>query len=110
MSRRVLSLVILMILILGATRLLAHDEFRIIGTITKLQDSQLQVKNREGKTFSIKINTETYIHRDKEKERTAASELKNGRSVVVDALGDSEADLLAVEVRIVPAIGGPATR
>jgi len=37
----------------------------------------------------------------------AASELKAGRSVVVDALGDSEADLLALEVKIVPAIAPP---
>ena len=68
-----------------ATQLLAHDEFRIIGTITKLQNSQLQVKTREGKNFSIKLNAETYIHRDKEKDKVAAVELKNGRSVVVDA-------------------------
>jgi hypothetical protein len=110
MRRRILSLVSLMVLVLCATRLLAHDEFRIIGTITSLRSSQLQVKNREGKTFSIKLNTETYIHRDKEKEKAPVSELKMGRSVVVDALGDSEADLLAVEVRIVPAIASSPTK
>ena len=32
------------------------------------------------------------------------SELKNGRSVVVQALGDDETDLLALEVRLVPDI------
>jgi hypothetical protein len=106
MTPRILSLVTLTVLFLGPTCLLAHDEFRIIGNITRLQDSQLQVKDKTGKTFSIKINNETYIHRDKEKEKAPVAELKNGRSVVVDALGDSEADLLAVEVRIVPAIGG----
>jgi hypothetical protein len=32
----------------------------------------------------------------------ALSELKVGQSVVVDALGDNESDLLAIEIRIVP--------
>src|SRR5262245_36502341 len=107
MARRFVRLLTFIVLILCATRLSAHDEYRVIGTVTAFQDSQLQVKNREGKTFSMKVNTETYIHRDKEKEKVAASQLKTGLSVVVDALGDSEADLLAVEVRIMPAIALP---
>jgi len=104
MTRRIFSLVTLTILVFCATQVLAHDEYRIIGTVTAFQNSQLQVKDRQGKTFTVKVNTETYIHRDKEKQKVAASELKAGRSVVVDALGDSEADLVAAEVRIVPAI------
>ena len=95
-------------LFLCTTQVFAHDEFRIIGTVTKLQDSQLQVKTKEGKTLSIKLNTETFIHRDKEKEKVRATELKAGHSVVVDALGDDATDLLALEVRIVPAIA-PST-
>jgi hypothetical protein len=109
MTLRILSLVTLTIVMLFATQVLAHDEYRIIGTVTAFQNSQLQVKNREGKTFTIKVNTETYIHRDKEKPKVAASELKVGRSVVVDALGDSEADLVAAEVRLVPTIA-PASK
>ena len=104
MTRRIFSLVTLTILVFCATQALAHDEYRIIGTVMAFQNSQLQVKDRQGKTFTVKVNTETYIHRDKEKQKVVASELKAGRSVVVDALGDSEADLVAAEVRIVPAI------
>ena len=109
MIRRTASFIILTILVLSATPLLAHDEYRIIGTISRLQGSQLQIKNKDAKTFTVKLNGETFIHRDKEKEKVSTAELKTGRSVVVDALGDSEADLLALEVRIVPAIA-PSTK
>jgi hypothetical protein len=106
MMRWPLHTVVVTILILCATRLSAHDEFRIIGTISKLQDSQLQVKTKDSKTYSVKLDAETYIHLDdKQKEKIKATELKTGRSVVVGALGDSEVDLLALEVRIVPTIG-----
>ena len=110
MMQRMVNLASLTILFVCATQLFAHDEFRIIGTITKIQNSQLEVKNREGKVYSMKVNTETYIHRDKEKERVPASELKTGRSVVVDALGDTEADLVAVEIRIVPPIASSTAK
>ena len=90
------------------TRQLAHEEFRVIGTVTKRTDAQLQVKTKEVKTVSIALNKETLISRDKEK--VASSELKTGRSVVVDALGDSEAELVALEVRIVPAIAPAPAR
>src|SRR5437868_5191156 len=109
MIRRTASFIILTILVLSATPLLAHDEYRIIGTISKLQGPQLQIKNKDGKTFTVKLNAETFIHRDKEKDKVSTTELKTGRSVVVDALGDSEADLLALEVRIVPTIA-PSTK
>ena len=100
--RRVMILSIAAVLLFCGMRLLAHDQFRIIGTITRLQGSQLQVKTKDGATLSVKVDAQTYIHRDKQK--VSSTELKTGRSVVVDALGDSEADLLAVEVRIVPTI------
>jgi hypothetical protein len=98
-----LALIIATIL-LCAIPLAAHDEFRIIGTITQVKASQLQVKGKDGKVVSMKLDSQTYIHRDKEKEKVNTTELKTGRSVVVDALGDSTADLLAVEIRIVPTI------
>jgi hypothetical protein len=104
MKTRLFTMVTLVLPLATGMQLLAHDEFRIVGTVTAFQNSQLQVKNRDGKTFSIKVNTETYVHRDKVKERAPLAELKNGHSVVVDAIGDSEADLVAVEVRLVPDI------
>jgi hypothetical protein len=95
-----MTFVTITMLVLSVTPLFVHDEFRIIGTVTKQQDSAIDVKTKEGKTISIALNKQTLISRDKKK--VSLTELKTGRYVVVDALGDSEADLLALEVRLVP--------
>lgn len=81
----------------------AHEEFRVIGTLASSTETQIQVRDRDGKTLSIAINKETVITKDRA--QVDASALTTGNSVVVDALGDSEADLLAIEIRIVPPIG-----
>jgi hypothetical protein len=89
-------------LVLAAADARAHDEFRIIGTITAAQPTQVTVKSREGKTLAIKVNDETLVYRDNKK--VGKTELKAGRFVVVDALGDTLEDSLALEVRIVPSL------
>lgn len=90
------------ILALQAAPAFAHDEFRYVGVITKVSKTTLQIKSREGKAISVHLDGQTIINKDKKKLNPAA--LKGGDTVVVDALGDSEADLLALEVRVVPAI------
>jgi hypothetical protein len=95
-------------LVVNAPRLSAHDEFRIIGTLTAVTASEIQVKQEDSKTVAIKLDKETLITRDKK--TVKASELKKGRSVVVNALGDDFSDLLALEVRIVPTINPPAKK
>jgi hypothetical protein len=85
-----------------AVHAFAHDEFRIVGTISKVAKTQLQVTTTDRKTYSITLDNQTLISRDKKK--VSADELKLGRTVVVDAIGDSERDLLALEVRLVPTI------
>ena len=102
---RITALLAFAVLLAAALPTLAHDEVRVIGAITRKQDASIQVKTAAGKTFSIALNKETRISRDKKK--AEASELKPGVTVVVDALGDSESDLVAQEVRIVPAITAP---
>src|SRR6266508_3670775 len=102
MTRRLLMLAAATVLVLGATQLFAHEHFRVIGTITKQQNSIIAVKNKDAKTTAIRLDKQTEITRDKKK--VDVSELKVGRSVVVDAYGDSEDDLLALEIRIVPTI------
>jgi hypothetical protein len=95
---------LLALLFLGAARLFAHDEFRFIGTVARMEGAQLQVKTGDGDTIPMKVNSSTYIHRDKDEAKLPVTELKAGISVVVDALGDDLTDLLALEVRIVPPI------
>lgn len=91
-------------LIAGAAQLSAHEEFRIIGTLTKheAQASKIWVRSRTGKTVSIRLDKQTAISRDKKKVDAAA--LRAGQSLVIDAYGDTEDDSLAIEIRIVPPI------
>ena len=100
--RRALTLLVAALLTLGGYAS-AHETFRIIGTLTKHQGAMIEVKSRDAKTTAIKLDKQTEITRDKKK--VDPSELKPGLSVVVDAYGDTEDDLLALEIRIVPPIG-----
>ncbi len=108
MNRRTSLKTAIALLFIATTTLTAHDDFRVIGIVTKVQAAKLDVKSKDGKNHSIKLNKETFVTRDKKK--VGASELKAGQSVVVDATGDSEDDLLALEVRIVPAIATPTAK
>ena len=86
--------------LLGAVALRAHDSFRIIGNITALTDTELSVKNKDNRTFTIAFSKTTDVWRGKKK--VPATELKVGLSVVVDAMGDSALDLEAQKITIVP--------
>ena len=108
MKRCVQALSVFVVVVLGCIPMLAHDEFRVIGIVTKKLDTSIQVKSKTGKTFAIGLTKDTKVSRDKRK--VDAAELKMGLTVVVDALGDSEDDLAAVEVRIVPAIVTPTAK
>jgi hypothetical protein len=102
MTRRLMLIFVVSVVTLDVARLLAHDHFRVIGSITKHQNSTIDVMNKDSKTLTIRLDKQTEITRDKKKVDT--SQLRVGQSVVVDAYGDSERDLLALEVRIVPPI------
>lgn len=94
-------LVTLAALTVGLTPALAHDDYRIIGTITRVTATVLDVKQaKDGKTIAMKTDSATLVTRDKKKVERA--ELKTGLHVVVDARGDSLEDLVVLEVRLVP--------
>lgn len=80
----------------------AHENFRVIGLLMKFQDAKIDVKANTGKVTSIRLDKQTLITRDKKK--VDPQELKVGQSLVVDAYGDDDRDLLALEIRIVPPI------
>jgi hypothetical protein len=86
-------------LAISAPALRAHDDYRVVGIITKLTVTSIDVKNKDGKSFSIKFTKKTVVARDKTV--VPASALKKGATVVVDARGDSEDDLEAENIRIV---------
>lgn len=100
MKRTLISLLTLTVWTFGAAQLLAHEEYRIVGTIAKVEKTELQVKaSKDGKIYKIALDDLTVVRRDKDK--VGRAELKTGRSVVVNALGDSLEDLVAVEIRLV---------
>lgn len=83
----------------------AHDEFRVIGTVTNVTATALTVKQtKDNQTISMKMDKQTIVTRDRK--TVARAELKTGASVVVDALGDTVNDLLVLEVRLVPPPAG----
>ena len=100
MTRRGFALAAALVL-LGAMHLPAHEKFRIAGTVLKVQATQLDVKAADGQTYEIDMDAKTRVTRNKK--RVAVSELKAGRSVVVDALGHDMFDLVAVEVSVTTA-------
>jgi hypothetical protein len=104
MSRRVTIACVVLMLAGIAAGLSAHDEFRIIGTLEKLQSARISVKKTTGPTVSVRIDKQTAITQDKKK--VDATALKVGQSLVIDAYGDTEDDSLALEIRIVPPIRG----
>jgi hypothetical protein len=85
-----------------------HEHFRIVGVITKLSSTEMDVKNKEGKTYTVDINKKTVVKRGTDKTELDLSVLKVGQTVVVDAYGDDEFDLEALDIRIVPPIGSPS--
>ena len=103
MKRRLVIAGILSLLIVGASPAAAHEDYRVIGTITKVTAKTLDVKQtKDDKTISMAMNEKTRVTRDNTAVGTA--ELKTGLSVVVDARGDSLEELLVKEVRIVPSL------
>lgn len=107
MNRRVVLLTLL-VFALGGLPARAHEAFRFVGTVAKIQGTQLGVKLKAGRTVWVELKKSTIILKDKTK--LPASALKPGLSVVVDALGDDDSDLEAKQVRIVPAIVPPPAK
>ena len=97
----------LFLVAIGPASIHAHEHFRIVGVISKLSATEMDVKNKESKTYTIDINKKTVVKRDKDKTELGLSALKVGQTVVVDAYGDDEFDLEALDIRIVPPIGSP---
>ena len=90
------------VLSVAAAVLSAHDDYRVIGTVTKVTAKTLDVKQtKDGKVVSMKMDSGTIVTRDKK--TVDRAKLKAGLSVVVDARGDSLEELEVLEVRLVPA-------
>jgi len=98
-----MTLLVAGLLTLSLVPAFAHEDFRLVGVVTKASNSSLSIRTQGAKADNaVKLDRQTKITRDGKKVTTA--ELKPGQTTVVDAYGDSLEDLLALEVRIVPAV------
>ena len=101
---RLIPLGILMFAVVmsNAASLGAHEQFRIIGTIVKFEKLQLVVDTAYSERFVLNLQEGTLVERDKK--RVPVTELKVGRSVVVDVSGDTLYDdnLFVIVVMLVP--------
>lgn len=89
--------------LLALTPSFAHEDFRLVGVVTKASGTSLSIRAKGAKTDNaVKLDRQTAIMRDGKK--VTMSELKPGQTAVIDATGDTMDDLLALEVQIVPAI------
>ena len=102
MTRRMAILAVSVLLGAMGTGLSAHNEVRIVGTLAKVGPDSIAVRKADGTTASIRFDKDTDITRNKAK--VTASELKVGRTVVVDACAEPGKPIVALEIKLVPPI------
>ena len=83
-----------------APNVLAHEghDHKVMGTVARIQDSQLEVKGTDGKTVSVTLNDQTKILRGKQK--AEKTEIKEGERVVVIYITSKDKTSVAKEVRL----------
>ena len=86
-------------LALVATPSVAHEKFKIVGSVVKIHAEQIDVKAVDGATYEIDFLDGVPVTRQHKK--VARTELRVGAKVIVNALGHDMFDLEAVEVQLV---------
>lgn len=112
MTTRLMAAAVAGGLLLGAAHPAAHDKYRFIGTVSKMDAKKhlLTMKTTDKAypaVLEVDVTPKTRIERDGQK--VPPSDLKAGVHVVVDALGDDYFTAAAVLIRIVPAPPKPAS-
>jgi hypothetical protein len=95
MTRHLFAASLVLAIVVGLS---AHEKFKVVGTIVKVQATQLDVKAVDGATYEIDMNDGTHVMRGIKK--VPQSELRPGQKVTVDALGHDMFDLEAVLVTL----------
>ena len=107
-KRQVLTVAALIMLTLAAPALSAHERFRFVGTVVRVDTAKKLLIMKTGRKehppeLEIGITDKTRIEKDGRKLST--TELKPGRYVVVDALGD---DMFATDATVIKIVPAPA--
>ena len=94
------SLVAAGLVLLLAGSAIAHEKFKIVGSVVALKKDEISVKAIDGATYEIDMD-EGAVVTDKNHKKIDRSRLKVGESVVVLALGHDMFDLEAFEIQLV---------
>jgi hypothetical protein len=81
------------------TSLVAHEKFKIVGSVVALKKDEIAVKAIDGATYEIDIDDGAVVT-DKNHRKIDRSNLRVGASVVVLALGHDMFDLEAFEIQL----------
>jgi hypothetical protein len=99
-SLRSIPLAVCLALIVSPALVLAHVQYRIVGTVSAITTTAIDVRqSKDGQIISIVMDSETRLMRDKK--AVSVREVIVGSRVEVDACGDSLMDLWAMEIRLV---------
>ncbi len=104
MNRRLRFVLVATIPLLAGLPAVAHEEFHLVGTIAQREPATIQILTVDNRRITVRVDVVSRIWRDKV--RVDDTELKTGANVAVRALGDSEEDLIALEINLMPATGG----
>jgi Domain of unknown function (DUF5666) len=97
MTKRTLALAVALCLALAGP-LVAHGGFtHVMGTVTAVDATHVEVKTKAGKTVSVKLTEATRFTRDGA--TAAAKDVQVGQRVAVEAKGHADA-LEASEVKL----------
>ena len=95
-----MRLAVCLALIVSPAFALAHAQYRIVGTVTAITTTSIDVRqSKDSQIVSIVMDSETRLMRDKK--AVNVREVNIGSRVEVDACGDSLKDLWAMEIRLV---------
>jgi hypothetical protein len=76
----------------------AHEKFKIVGTVAKVHAEQLDVKSVDGSIYEMDMFDSVAVFRNNRK--VSRAELQPGVKVTVNALGHDFFDLEVVEIHI----------
>jgi hypothetical protein len=94
------SLIAVALVVLLAGFVMAHEKFRIVGSVVGLTHDEIAVKAIDGATYEIDMDDGAVVT-DQHHKKIERSNLRVGASVVVLALGHDMFDLEAFEIQLV---------
>jgi hypothetical protein len=94
------SVIAVGLVLLLAGSVVAHEKFKIVGSVVGLKKDEIAVQAIDGATYEIDMD-DAAIVTDKNHKKIDRSNLKMGASVVVLALGHDMFDLEAFEIQLV---------